>query len=131
MGTQGRVLIFNDQREFARLIGMVAERIGLAARILPHALDFKYVLAHWRPDFIAVHMGMPDQQDVEVLEYLEEIRFSGSLLLTGDVKRTALSEAADVARARGLTVVSVLTTRAVKTEIETILKRLMAIEDAA
>src|SRR5882724_9164758 len=74
-GMVGRLLIIDDQRDFARLVGAIAERLGFATRILQHTLDFEYVMQHWHPDVVAIQMAMPDQQDIEVLEYLEKARF--------------------------------------------------------
>lgn len=131
VGIHGRVLILSDQRAFARQVVFLAERKGVAARVLGHALDFTYFVEHWRPDVVMVQMGMPDQQDVEVLEQLEGARHSGRVVLVGNVKLRALEEAADVARSHGLAVVSVLTTHATRSEIEALLKRSFALKDAA
>ena len=131
VGRRGRVLILSDQRAFACLVVLLAERTGLAARVLSHALDFSYITNHWCPDVVIVQMGMPDQQDVEVLEQLEGARYPGRVLLVGDVKLSALKEAADVARSRGLAVASVLPMHATRTEIEAVLKQSLALRDAA
>lgn len=130
-GKRGRVLILSDQRAFACLVVSLAERKGLAARVLSHALDFTYIAAHWRPDVVMVQMGMPDQQDVEVLEQLEGGRYAGGVLLVGDVKLSALEEAAEIARSHGLAVVSVLTIPATEPEIQAVLKQSFELRDAA
>ena len=69
-GILGRLLILDDQRDFACLVGAIAERLGFTTRILPHTLDLEYVMRHWHPDVIAVHMAMPDQQEIVALDYL-------------------------------------------------------------
>jgi hypothetical protein len=99
--------------------------------ILQHTLDFEYVMQHWHPDVVAVQMAMPDQQETEVLEYLEKARFPGRLLMTGDVKVNALEGAAKVARENGLTVASVLTKSSPNDQIEGALKLLLDLERAA
>jgi CheY-like chemotaxis protein len=66
-GILGRLLIIDDQRDFACLVGAIAERLGFTTRILSHTLDLEYVMQHWHPDVIAVHMTMPDQQEIEAL----------------------------------------------------------------
>jgi CheY-like chemotaxis protein len=124
-GTVWRLLIIGDQREFAWRVGGIAERVGFATRILPHTLDFDYVMQHWQPYVVVVQMPMPDQQDLEVMEYLETARFPGRLLLTGDVEENALEEAAIVARQNGLSVASVLTTSSTNDQIESALKLLL------
>jgi hypothetical protein len=45
-GILGRLLIIDDQRDFARLLGAIAERLGYTTRILQHMLDLKYVMQH-------------------------------------------------------------------------------------
>lgn len=130
-GALRRLLILNDQRNFALMLGSVAERLRFATRIVPHVLDLEYIVQHWRPDIIAIQMAMPDNQDVEALEYLERNRFSSPLLLTGDVSQNALEKAATVARGHGLAVASVLTCHSPIEEIESALKRLLDLERAA
>lgn len=130
-GLLGRLLIVDAQQDFARLVCAIAERLGFATRILPHTLDFQYVMQHWRPDVVAVQMAMPDQQELEVLEYLEKARYPGSLLLTGDVKESALEDAATVARQNGLAVVSILTKSSPSDQIERAVRQLRDLARAA
>ena len=127
----GRLLIVDDQRDFARLVAAIAERLGFATRILPHTLDFPYVMQHWRPDVVAVQMAMPDQQELDVLEYLEKTRYPGNLLLTGDVEEKALKTAATVARQHGLAVVSILTKSSPSDQIERAMRQLRDLARAA
>jgi CheY-like chemotaxis protein len=130
-GLLGRLLIVDAQRDFARLVGAIAERLGFAVRILPHTLDFQYVMQHWHPDVVAVQMAMPDQQELEVLEYLEKARYPGNLLLTGDVKEKVLEDAATVARQHGLAVVSILTKPSPNDQIERAVRQLRDLARAA
>jgi CheY-like chemotaxis protein len=126
-----RVLIINDELVCARLFCRTAERLGFATRTLRHTLDLEYVVQHWRPDCVAVQMEMPDHQDLEVLEYLERSKFSGSVLLTGHVPEKALHKAADVARLHGLNVTSVVSTPTSRAELEASLRLLMNMVRAA
>jgi CheY-like chemotaxis protein len=130
-GLLGRLLIVDAQRDFARLVGAIAERLGFATRILPHTLDFQYVMQHWHPDVVAVQMAMPDQQELDVLEYLEKTRYPGNLLLTGDVEEKALKTAATVARQHGLAVVSILTKSSPSDQIERAMRQLRDLARAA
>jgi CheY-like chemotaxis protein len=130
-GLLGRLLIVDAQRDFARLVGAIAERLGFATRILPHTLDFQYVMQHWHPDVVAVQMAMPDQQELEVLEYLEKAGYPGNLLLTGDVEEKALKTAATVARQHGLAVVSILTKSSPSDQIERAMRQLRDLARAA
>ena len=127
----GRLLIVDDQRDFTRLVAAIAERLDFATRILPHTLDFPYVMQHWQPDVVAVQMAMPDQQELDVLEYLEKTRYPGNLLLTGDVEEKALKTAATVARQHGLAVVSILTKSSPSDQIERAMRQLRDLARAA
>jgi hypothetical protein len=113
MGILRRLLIIDDQRDFARLVGAVAERIGFTTRILHHTLDFEYVMHNWDP------------------EYLEKIKYPGRLLMTGDVKLNTLEDAARIAGKNRPNVASVLTKSSSNNEIEAALKRLFDLESAA
>ena len=130
-GILGRLLIVNDQREFACRLSAVAERLRFAARTLAHVLDLQYVMQHWHPEMVVIHMDMAGNQDVEALEYLERIGFTGRLLLTGDVGQSALEEAAAVARLHGLAVSSVLTKQASMDQVRSAFKQLLDLERAA
>lgn len=54
VGILGRLLIISHQRDFACLIGAIAERQKFSVRILPHVLDLGYVMDHWRPDAFVI-----------------------------------------------------------------------------
>jgi hypothetical protein len=126
-----RLLIVNDQQDFARRIAATAERYSLATRILPHTLDFNFIMRHWRPNIVAVQMAMAGQEDVEVLLSLETARFPGHLLLTGDVSERSLNEAAKVACEHGLRVASVLSRSSSRDKLQSVLRRLKKLEQAA
>jgi hypothetical protein len=126
-----RLVIINDQHDFARRIAAIAERRGLSTRIIPHTLDFVYLMENWLPQIVAVQMAMADRQDVEVLERLENIRFPGHVLLTGDVPVRSLEVAAKVARDHGLRVASVLTRSSSSEKIEGVLRHILGLERAA
>ena len=129
--TLQRVLIISDETDFIRLAASVAERLGLAPRILRHTLDFEYVMQHWAPGCVAVQMAMPGHQDIYVLGFLERMGFPGSILLTGGVPEKALQDAAEVARVHGLNVTSVLSTPCSSADVESALKSLAHMERAA
>lgn len=126
-----RLLIVNDQYEFVLRLACISERLGFATRILRHSLDLGHVMQFWRPDFVAIQMEMPDLQEVEVLNYLEEIAFLGSILLTGNVPPRKLEEAANVARLHGLSVAGTLVIHSNDGEIEAALRLLSGLERAA
>ena len=131
MGILRRLLIIDDQRDFARLVGAVAERLGFTTRILQHTLDFEYVMQNWDPDVVAIQMEMPDQQEIEILQYLEKIKYPGRLLMTGDVKLNTSEDAARIAGENRPNVASVLTKSSSNNEIEAALKQLFDLESAA
>lgn len=130
-GALDRLVIVNDHQDFARRIAAIAERRGLSTRVIPHTLDFVYLMENWLPQIVAVQMAMADRQDVEVLEHLENIGFPGHVLLTGDVPERSLEVAAKVARDHGLRVVSVLTKSSSSEKIEGVLRDLLGLERAA
>jgi CheY-like chemotaxis protein len=103
----------------------------LAIRILSHTLDLEFVMQHWHPNVIAVHMAMPDQQEIAALDYLGKTRFLGRVLMTGNVSLNALEDAAKVGRQNGLAVASVLTKPCSSDQIETALKLVLGLERAA
>jgi hypothetical protein len=76
-------------------------------------------------------MAMPDQQEIEVLEYLQQTGFPGRVLLTGNVNANALEDAARVARENGLIIASVLPMPLSDGQIEGALKLILGLERAA
>lgn len=127
----GRLLIVDGERDFACLVGAIAERLGFATRILLHTLDFDYVMQHWHPDVVALQVAMPDQQDVDVLKYLGQSGFQGRLVLTAEVNKGDLEWAVNEARKNGLTVASTLMQPSPSDQIEAALKPLLDLQHAA
>jgi DNA-binding NtrC family response regulator len=127
----GRLLIVDGQRDFACLVGAIAERLGFATRILLHTLDFDYVMQHWHPDVVALQVAMPDQQDVDVLKYLGQSGFQGRLVLIAEVNKGDLEWAVNEARKNGLTVASTLMQSSPSDQIEAALKLLLDLQHAA
>ena len=130
-GILKRLLIVDDQPDFARRIVAIAERLGFTTRLLQHTLDFEYVMGNWHPHVVAIQMDISDQQEIGVLEYLERTKFQGRLLMTGDVKREDLEQAARVARQSGFKVAMTLAKTASDNEVEAALKLLVERERAA
>jgi len=127
----GRLLIVDGQRDFACLVGAIAEQLGFATRILLHTLDFDYVMQHWHPDVVALQVAMPDQQDVDVLKHLGQSGFQGRLVLTAEVNKGDLEWAVNEARKNGLTVASTLMRSSPSDQIEAALKPLLDLQHAA
>ena len=127
----GRLLIVDGQRDFARLVSAIAERLGFATRILLHTLDFDYVMQHWHPDVVAFQVAMPDQQAVSVLKYLGQSDFQGRLVLIAEVNQGDLEWAVNEARKNGLTVASTLMQSCPSDQIEAALKPLLDLQHAA
>ncbi len=127
----GRLLIVDDQREFGRLLGSVAEQVGFATRILQHSLDFDFVMQHWHPNVITLEIMMPDHDGLEILGYLFDCAYPGDLIFVSRAEKSYLQWTAENSKAHGLRVAAVISKPWRRQQIVKALTPLLRQKDAA
>ncbi len=87
-----QLLVLDDSRDVAELIGELAESAGFAVTVTTDVQTFNTALERQPPSVIVLDLQMPDTDGVEVLRQLSASSCSARILLvTGMDRQTALS----------------------------------------
>ena len=63
----GRLLIVDDEQDFANFISLVAREVGYTVRTVDRSLDFEFQLAEWHPTVVFLDIFMPERDGLELL----------------------------------------------------------------
>lgn len=104
----GRLLILDDDAQVGQTIRLIAESLGMSARLSTGAADFFDAVDCWQPTHIALDLVMPDMDGVEVLVRLAERNCCAALIITSGVGHRVLDAAGRAAAGHGLNIAGVL-----------------------
>ncbi len=65
-----RLLVVDDEIEFARYVAAVAEELGLAVETVNHARLFQIAYEREEPDAVLLDMVMPEMDGIELVTWL-------------------------------------------------------------
>lgn len=119
-----RLLIVDDEKDFAEFVRIVATNAGYAAQVVGQASDFEFQLGHWQPTVVFLDIIMPDRDGLELIGALERQKFAGHIVLMSGSDARYINMAGASARARGLRLAAVLTKPCPKKKIEDLLAKL-------
>ncbi|HVC02951.1 MAG TPA: EAL domain-containing response regulator [Steroidobacteraceae bacterium] len=103
-----RLLILDDDAQIGKLIQVIAESAGVAARFLTHTDEFFEAVEAWRPTHIAIDLVMPEMDGVEVLVKLAERGCTAKIIITSGVGTRVLDAAGRSANEHGLIIAGVM-----------------------
>lgn len=106
--SQGRLLILDDDANVGKMIQLIAETSGLAARFMTEPAAFFRAVDEWQPSHIALDLLMPEMDGVQVLGELAERQCRARIIITSGVGTRVLEAAGRSAAERGLDIVGVL-----------------------
>lgn len=122
----GRLLIVEDEQDFARFLTHVATEVGYAARAVLHSPDFEFELSAWNPTVVFLDIFMPDRDGLELLVALQRRAYEGHLVMMSGADPLYLNMAAASAKVRGLRLAGVLAKPCRKQAVQDLLKKLAA-----
>jgi DNA-binding response OmpR family regulator len=122
----GRLLIVDDEPDFARFVALVAREVGLDVRTVEHSPDFEFQLSEWHPTIVFLDVFMPERDGLELLGTLERHAYGGHIVMMSGADSLYLNMAAASAKVRGLRLSAVLTKPCRKQELHDLLARLAA-----
>ena len=122
----GRLLIVDDELDFANFISLVAREIGYTVRTVDRSPDFEFQLADWNPTVVFLDIFMPDRDGLELLGTLERHAYGGHLVMMSGADSLYLNMAAASAKMRGLRLSAVLPKPCRKHQVADLLKTLTA-----
>ena len=123
---QPRLLLIDDEPALAQFLATAAEDCGFQPVITSRNEDFRAKLLAERPDMVALDLGMPGMDGVELLRFLAEQDFKSPVLIVSGFDRRVLESAFRLGEALGLTMVGPLEKPVRLEELETVLAQLRA-----
>ncbi len=86
--SKDRLLIIDDEAEFATFVQRVAERHGYEVTATDDPNEFRQRLANWKPTLVILDLQMPGADGVQLLRDLSEQRCDATVLIASgeDVK---------------------------------------------
>src|SRR3569833_1825469 len=99
---QPRMLLIDDEPALADFLAAGARRTGLEAAITSIDGEFREQFLATNPDMVALDLGMPGMDGVELLRFLAEHNYRGPVLLVSGFDRRVLESAFRLGAALGL-----------------------------
>lgn len=103
-----RLLLIDDEPQLAAFVAKAADLCGYDPQIADGDRDFRAQYLTARPALVALDLGMPGSDGVELLRFLAEHGFSGPVLIISGFDRRVLDSAFRLGEALGLTMVGPL-----------------------
>ena len=97
-----RLLVVDDEIDFAKFAGQVGESAGYEARVTSNAKDFKEDFEHWHPSVVILDLSMPEVDGVELLRWLSEQHWHAQLIIMSGFDERVVEAAKMVGEERGL-----------------------------
>ncbi|WP_051531771.1 response regulator [Sphingomonas sp. URHD0057] len=124
--TQPRLLLIDDEPALAQFLATAAEDSGFEPRITSRDQDFRREFLEDRPDMVALDLGMPGMDGVELLRFLAEHNYTAPVLIVSGFDRRVLESAFRLGEALGLNMVGPLEKPVRLEELEIVLGQLRA-----
>ena len=102
------LLLIDDEPAFGRFIAHAAEVGGYSAHVTISAEPFMAKYRELRPDAVALDLGMPQVDSVEMLRFLAEEKCAAPVIIVSGFDRRVLESSMRLGRALGLNMVGPL-----------------------
>lgn len=103
-----RLLLIDDEPQLADFVANAGDLCGYAPHIADGDEDFRGHFVDDRPAIVALDLGMPGSDGVELLRFLAEQAFDGPVLIISGFDRRVLDSAFRLGEALGLKMVGPL-----------------------
>ena len=121
--TRPRLLLIDDEPQLAAFVANAARMCGFDPITTDRDDDFRARYADDRPEMVALDLGMPGMDGIELLRFLADHRFGGPVLIISGFDRRVLESAFRLGEALGLKMVGPLEKPARLDTLEAILKQ--------
>ena len=102
---QPRLLLIDDEPALADFLAAGARGAGLEAAITSNDADFREQFVATGPDMVALDLGMPGMDGVELTRFLADQDYRGPVLIVSGFDRRVLESAFRLGEALGLNMV--------------------------
>ena len=124
--TQPRLLLIDDEPALAEFLATAARESGFEPVVTAEDRQFRDEFLATRPNMVALDLGMPGMDGVELIRFLAEQDFRSPVLIVSGFDRRVLESAFRLGEALGLTMVGPLE-KPVRLEVmESVLAQLRA-----
>ena len=118
------LLVIDDEPALADYVAKAADMCGYSPLVADGDVDFREQFKTAKPALVALDLGMPDSDGVELLRFLAEQKFAGPVIIISGFDRRVLDSAFRLGEALGLNMAGQLEKPARLEAIEEVLKRL-------
>jgi len=108
MSEAKRLLVIDDEPDFAALVVTVATRLGYAASAAANPRAFRQAVIAAPPDVIVLDIVMPEQDGVELIQWLDAINCTARVVIVTGFNPAYAVSARRLAEIRGRLQVSVI-----------------------
>ena len=123
---QPRLLLIDDEPALADFLANAARETGFDPVITSEDQQFRDEFIAERPDMVALDLGMPGMDGVELLRFLASQDYRSPVLIVSGFDRRVLESAFRLGEALGLTMAGPLEKPARLEEVEALLNQLKA-----
>lgn len=102
---QPRLLVIDDEPALAEYIASAATECGYEPVLTSDDREFRDQFVADRPDMVALDLGMPGMDGVELLRFLADQQFRSAVLIVSGFDRRVLESAFRLGEALGLNMV--------------------------
>jgi DNA-binding response OmpR family regulator len=106
---QRQLLLIDDEPAFGRFVAQAAEEAGFKAHVAMSAEPFKTKFREIGPDVVALDLGMPDSDGVELLRFLADENAHVPVIIVSGFDRRVLESSIRFGEALGLNMIGQLT----------------------
>lgn len=100
---QPRLLLIDDEPALAEFLASAAEESGFDAVITERDDEFRDAFLAEPPDMVALDLGMPGMDGIELIRFLAAQNYSAPVLIVSGFDRRVLESAFRLGEALGLT----------------------------
>ncbi len=123
---QPRLLLIDDEPALAEFLANAARETGFEPVITSEDWQFRDEFLRDRPNMVALDLGMPGMDGIELLRFLAEQDFRSPVLIVSGFDRRVLESAFRLGEALGLTMAGPLEKPVRLEQLETLLNELKA-----
>src|SRR5206468_4266345 len=123
---QPRLLLIDDEPALADFLANAARACGFDPIVTARDQEFRAALIANRPEMVALDLGMPGADGVELTRFLSEQKYRGPVLIVSGFDRRVLESAFRLGEALGLNMVGPVEKRVRFDVLEEILSKLKA-----
>lgn len=122
--TRPRLLLIDDEPALAAFVAAAADGCGFLPVVTGNEGDFRMRFGSDRPDVVALDLGMPGMDGIELLRFLASEKFAGPVLIISGFDRRVLESAFRLGQALGLDMAGPLEKPTRLEELEAVLEML-------